>query len=39
MKEYPEGDDRFWAVIEYGFAAFCAASVAVCLAIAFGGVG
>ena len=38
MKEYPEGKNLFWAVIEYGFAAFCAASVAICIIIACGGV-
>ncbi len=37
MKEYPEGNGLFWAVIEYGFAAFCAASVAICIIIACGG--
>ena len=37
MKEYPEGNGLFWAVIEYGFSAFCAASVAICIIIACGG--
>ena len=38
MKSYPKGNGLYWAIIEYGFAAFCAASVAICVLIACGGV-
>lgn len=38
MKNYTEGSRLCWAIIEYGFAAFCVASVAICVLIACGGV-
>lgn len=37
MKEYPEGNGLYWAIIEYGFAAFCIGSIAICVLIACGG--
>ena len=36
--EKTEGNGLFWTVIEYGFTAFCAGSIAICIVIAFGGV-
>ena len=33
-KEYPEGDDRVWAIIEGAFAGWCAAVIVICLVIA-----
>ena len=38
VSEKTEGNDLFWTVIEYGFTAFCAGSIAICIVIAFGGV-
>ena len=38
VSEKTEGNNLFWTVIEYGFTAFCAGSIAICIVIAFGGV-
>ena len=38
MSKKTEGNNLFWTVIEYGFTAFCAGSIAICIVIAFGGV-
>ena len=37
MRAYPEGNDILWRIGEYGFAAFCIASIIICLLI-IGGV-
>lgn len=36
MRNYPEGNDCGWAIIEFGFLAWCAAVVVVCALVAGG---
>lgn len=36
MRNYPEGNDRLWVIIEGGFAVWCVAAVVVCALVAGG---
>ena len=36
MRSYPEGNDVFWNIIEYGFVLFCVCSIVICACIAGG---
>ena len=33
-KEYPEGDDRVWAIVEGAFGVWCVGVIVICLVVA-----